>query len=186
MAQTFLDVPVPEADPLVRAALARQSTRPAVADDDVIAHITLLGPFLPLDRLVASVLDDLAAFFATVEPFSFLLAEVRSFSAGAVYLAPLPEAPFRSMTAALAARYPETPPYGGQFDRVIPHMTIGFARPETAEGWLRAAAESFGPIAARATEARLAEADETFLATRHRFPLGPAGHGSGQGREAVP
>jgi 2'-5' RNA ligase superfamily protein len=175
VAQTSLVVPVAEAEPLIRGVVLRRFPALRVAAEDVIAHVTLLGPFLPLDRLDAALLDELARYFAARPPFPFRLSEVRRFSGGAVYLAPEPEQPFRDMTLELAARYPETPPYGGQFDHIVPHLTIGFATDETSEAWLVGEARRFGPISTRAVEARLVEADETFLATRHRFPLGQPG-----------
>jgi 2'-5' RNA ligase superfamily len=176
MAPTALVIPVPEAEPLVRAVSARQTPGLAVADDDVMAHVTLLSPFLPLDRVDESVLRELATFFAGIQPFSYRLVEVQRFPGGAVYLVPEPEEPFRAITIGLALRFPETPPYGGQFEHVIPHLTVGFARDEATEQWLRDEAARFGPISARAVEGRLVEADETFLATRHRFPFGQAGN----------
>lgn len=41
-----------------------------------------------------------------------------------LYLAPERAGPLRALTSAVAARWPEVPPYGGQFAEVIPHLTV--------------------------------------------------------------
>jgi hypothetical protein len=93
-------------------------------------HITLLAPFRPRNRLDDHRLrKDLRRFFARVAPFSFALVASRRFPDGIDYLAPEPADPFRTMTAELADRFPDCPPYGGQFDSVIPHLTVDRAVP---------------------------------------------------------
>ena len=39
-------------------------------------------------------------------------------------LRPEPDEPFRAMTAALVAAFPEHPPYGGKYADPIPHATV--------------------------------------------------------------
>jgi hypothetical protein len=34
------------------------------------------------------------------------------------------------MTEALASAFPEHPPYGGQFDEIVPHATVAIGDPE--------------------------------------------------------
>jgi hypothetical protein len=34
------------------------------------------------------------------------------------------------MTEALASAFPEHPPYGGQFDEIVPHATVAIGHPE--------------------------------------------------------
>lgn len=40
-------------------------------------------------------------------------------------MAPTPDMPFRQLTTRLANRFPAFQPYGGEFDDVVPHLTIG-------------------------------------------------------------
>ncbi|MFF4031241.1 2'-5' RNA ligase family protein [Streptomyces sviceus] len=47
---------------------------------------------------------------------------------GILYLVPEPELPYRRLTDAIEDRWPETPPFGGQFDEAIPHLTIAQVR----------------------------------------------------------
>ena len=108
---TGLVVPVPEA-----AAFAAHP------------HITLLAPFRPRRLLDAKLQHELAALFAPVAAFDFRLVDIRVFPDGHVYLAPEPAEPFRELTNVLAVRYPDTPPYEGLFDDVIPHCTIDTER----------------------------------------------------------
>jgi 2'-5' RNA ligase superfamily len=42
-----------------------------------------------------------------------------------VWLAPRPDEPFRALTRAVSAALPGYLPYGGAYDDVIPHLTIG-------------------------------------------------------------
>jgi hypothetical protein len=42
----------------------------------------------------------------------------------ALYLAPTPSQPFVELTRAVFQQYPETPPYDGAFDEIIPHLTL--------------------------------------------------------------
>jgi hypothetical protein len=60
-----------------------------------------------------------------------------------LYLAPAPETEFRALSSDVAERWPEAPPYGGQFDDVVPHLTIAdgqdagvldLIEPEVAKG----------------------------------------------------
>jgi 2'-5' RNA ligase len=120
-----LIVEVPEAEPLVGTWRAIHDPSAAV---DVPAHVTVLFPFVEPDALdgrVEATVRDLAAHHP-----AFDVAFVRvGGSDGVVWLTAEPEAPFRSLTESAWARFPEHPPYGGQFDDVIPHLTIGQGEP---------------------------------------------------------
>jgi hypothetical protein len=140
VAHSLLLVPVPELETAVPGA-----------------HVTLLGPFADRPLLTGELLAGLAAFFSAVAPVDATFAELRTFPDGTRYAAPEPEAPFRALTAALAARHPEHPPYGGAYDDVVPHLSVWDATPAL-------------PVRSHATEARLAWADGA-LTTLARFPF---------------
>ena len=164
-----LMIPVPGAEPLVQAWRARYDPSAAM---DVPAHITLLVPFLPPDRIDGQVVEELHSFFAGAAPFSFRLARLARFPE-VLYLAPEPEAPFTQLITALARRYPETPPYGGAFEEVIPHLTVAHsAEPRVLDAIANALA-GFAPIEVLATEVWLLEEEQNgSWRTRYRFPLG--------------
>ena len=130
--QTALIVPIPEAEVVVgrfRASLDRS------ASWGVPAHVTVLYPFLPPDRIDDTVLAAVRDVVAAVPRFDVSLSHVAWFGDTVVYLAPQPDRPFRDLTAAVWRQFPDAPPYLGAFDDVIPHLTIGHdaARPVLAE-----------------------------------------------------
>jgi hypothetical protein len=52
----------------------------------------------------------------------------RWFGVDVLWLDPNPAEPFRGLTAAVGAAFPECPPYGGAFDEVVPHLTVAERR----------------------------------------------------------
>ena len=89
----------------------------------VPAHVTLLYPFMPVDSLDVEVRIKLRRILESEPSFKVRFSEVQRFP-NVVYLPPDPPDPFRRLTAALAAEFPDYPPYGGVYETVIPHMTI--------------------------------------------------------------
>ncbi len=114
-------MPVPEAESLV--GRWRQDWDPSAAVG-VPAHITVLYPWLHADEIDDAALDELAALFGGHEAFDFELTRVRRFVPDVVYLAPEPDGPFRALTDAVVARWPDHPPYEGAHDEVVPHLTV--------------------------------------------------------------
>ena len=91
---------------------------------DVPAHITVLVPFLPLPEIDESVHSWLAdSFVDAALDREVVFDEVRSFPS-VVWLHPEDSAPFVQLTEAIHRRWPECPPYEGQHDEVIPHLTV--------------------------------------------------------------
>ena len=105
----------------------------------VPAHVTVLYPFLDPALIDESVLAAVAEVVGAAPAFDARLSAVGWFGQEVVYLVPSPGEPFRALTAALVARFPQCPPYGGVFDDVVPHLTVGEHRPP---GPLRAAADT--------------------------------------------
>lgn len=100
--------------------------------------------------------------FSRHSRFRFALEEVRRFPT-ALYLAPQPAAPFKELTRAVAERYPETPPYGGAFATVVPHLTIAqVGEPQQLE--------QISDKFARASRGRLpihSDVDKVWLLEKH-------------------
>jgi 2'-5' RNA ligase len=86
-------------------------------------HVTALYPFAPAVGLTDEIRDGLARIATAVEPFDVRFERARRFP-GVVWVEPVPGGPFLEMTRAIAAQWPDWPPYGGLFDTVIPHLTI--------------------------------------------------------------
>ncbi|WP_218004474.1 2'-5' RNA ligase family protein [Microtetraspora niveoalba] len=118
--ETSLIVRTPEAEPIV--SRWRERFDPSAAYG-VPAHVTVLYPFLEYARIDAAVVAELRELFSGHAAFESRLARCGRFP-GILYLVPEPEERFVALTEAVAARWPEAPPYRGQFDEVIPHLTV--------------------------------------------------------------
>lgn len=138
-AESAVLVVVPEAEPVVGAYRARLDR---AAGWGVPAHVTVLYPFVPPERIDAAVLAALGAAVASVPAFDLVLRRLRWFDERVLWLAPEPDAPFVELTRAVCARFPEHRPYGGAHNDVIPHLTVGHDVPV---GVLRAAADAVAP-----------------------------------------
>jgi 2'-5' RNA ligase len=160
-------MPVPTAESALAAALGGKTP-----DDsgDLPPHITVLYPFVPADAIDSALEAAIGDVLAGVAPFRFRLAGVSSFP-GVLYLEPRPVEPFRELTEAFCARWPEFPPYRGEFDEIVPHLTVSTGNVPSG---LIARLEPLLPIEANAREVWLMTkgADRRWT-TRKKFHLGP-------------
>jgi hypothetical protein len=153
-ARTALIVPVPGVEALVRPyrqALDHTAAWP------VPAHITVLYPFVAPDRITAALLGVVSSCLAAVPAFTCTFSRVAWFRQDVVWLAPDPDAPFRSLTKIVARRFPECPPYRGAYPEPTPHLTVGSAHLADLAGLQRAAVELQPklPVSARVDRVRL-------------------------------
>jgi 2'-5' RNA ligase len=102
----------------------RQSLDPSAAAG-VPAHITIHFPWVPADQVDHPVLRDLEEMVAAIPPFRVVFDRIGWFDREVLWLDPDPNEPFIAMAAQSAARWPDQPQYGGQFESVVPHLTIG-------------------------------------------------------------
>ncbi len=155
----------------------RERMDPSAADG-VPAHVTLIYPFLPPSELNDDVRRRVEEIVAAEPSFPFVLASVGRWP-DVVYLAPQPEDPFRRLTSALAAAFPEYPPYGGAFEDVIPHLTVASDVPTEYHDAAEHALPAFLPIRDVAHEAWLiGHTPEQPWHTLWRLPLGQPRPGS--------
>ena len=118
--RTALVIVVPEVEPLIGRLRERYDAAGAMGAP---SHVTLVFPFG----------DDeagLEELFAAAPPFDFELVGTASFPDSTLYLEPEPAEPFVRLVEALAARYPDHPPYGGTHETIVPHVTVGQSVPE--------------------------------------------------------
>lgn len=172
-----LVVPIPEADPIVQKL---RLVHDPVADDGVPAHVTVLFPFVPRDEIDGVLHGELAALFAGVAGFPYRFERVQRFGTTTVYLAPEPAEGFAALTELVASRWPEHPPYGGVYEVVVPHLTVGdqLTAPAADDVELRAAAAlaRHGPVTGRADEVVLITQDPNGRwSTGGHYPLAGAG-----------
>jgi hypothetical protein len=165
--ETALIVAVPEAEPLVGSWRAKHDWS---AQRGVPAHVTVLYPFVPTERVDDRLLGELRELFAMQPSFSFDLPRVARFP-DVAWLAPEPSEPFNALTETVVARYPDYPPYEGIHDVVIPHLTVAEGDAELQDQVEAALAEHL-PIAAQAKAVGfMFEGDDGLWREAHRFPL---------------
>ena len=112
------------------------------------AHVTVLYPFG--SQVSQALLTEVGARFAS---FEFELAELRRFP-GTLWLRPERSEPFVAMIEAFAGAFPAFPPYGGEFEDIVPHVTVAHGDERLFAGIERQLAPLL-PIRSRATEVAL-------------------------------
>ncbi|MFN2177117.1 MAG: 2'-5' RNA ligase family protein [Anaerolineales bacterium] len=118
--ESSLVILVPEAELVVRPF--REKHDPS-ASQGMPAHITINYPFQVDLSSRQNVFDKLAALCSRYQPFRFLFSRVDQLP-GVLYLEPDPVYPFIELIQAVAEEFPESPPYKGEFSKVIPHLTV--------------------------------------------------------------
>jgi 2'-5' RNA ligase len=166
--QSAVVVPVPDAEPLVAGWRRRLDPSAAVG---MPAHITLLVPFLREERLTDEVVLWLRELCGAMPVLDVAFRRAARFPS-VLYLDPEPRSELRGMALAIAARW-DTPPYGGAFDEVVPHLTVADGAPDEALAVAEAAVARGLPLTTRLTEAQLMVFDGDGWGCRERLPFGP-------------
>lgn len=164
---TALITLTPEADPLVGDWRSRLD--PA-ARTGVPAHVSILYPFLDEGRIDASVHAALTGILCPHPAFDLRFERTGRFPGG-LYLAPEPADPLRRLTAEVAARWPEAPPYGGRYPDVIPHLTVAQGARAADLDAAEADLAHRLPLASRVTSVKLVAYDGTAWHERASFAL---------------
>lgn len=165
--QSGLIVRVPEADSVVRAW--RDRLDPS-ARAGVPAHVTVLFPFLDESRIDNDACAAIGEVIGRHRPFEARFEHCGRFP-GVLYLVPEPDLPFRRLTEAIADRWPETPPFGGQFDEVVPHLTIAQGQDDAVLEEAEAHLRSRLPVTGRVSSVDLMVHDGTSWRPRASFAL---------------
>jgi 2'-5' RNA ligase len=134
------------------------------------AHVTVLYPFVPAEGLSERVIGRLTAMCAEQPALDVMFTRLARFP-DALYLEPEPADEIRHLTLKVAELWPESPPYGGAFDEVIPHLTIAVGVGEPAFAEVEAALAEWLPIQARLAEAVLYAFDGARWQVRARMPF---------------
>jgi 2'-5' RNA ligase len=180
VAETAIVVPVPEAEAAVDLLRRRHTADGAEA---MPAHITLLYPFCDSELLDSGLLDQIGSALASFAPFDDELSGVGRFERPVetvLWLAPTSAAPFVAMTDVLTAEFPEHPPYGGEFESIVPHLTVAVTGDQDLLRRIEADLARRLPIRIRVQEVALYEHAAAGWRARAswcltpRSPLGPA------------
>jgi 2'-5' RNA ligase len=158
----------------VRLPPALERIRQANVGDAALgvrAHITLLYPFVPAERLDVSHRLRLARAVAASPAFDYELWSIQRWP-DTLYVAPRDGAPFADLAARLADDWPDWPLYGGGVDFEA-HVTIGEPAVGAIEELARRVAGESLPARRRATVALvIVERPDGRWRTLWRLPLG--------------
>jgi 2'-5' RNA ligase len=149
---SVLLIEVPEAEPVVRRHRERLDENALLG---IPAHITVLYPFLPAEAISVEVLARLHDVFAPVTGFRLRLDHTDWFGENVLWLGPQDPAPLRALTDRVWRAFPAFPPFEGQHEVVVPHLTVGHGHPLSD---LRTAEESVSaglPVESRVTAVTL-------------------------------
>jgi hypothetical protein len=163
---------VPEAEPLV-GPLRRLYTGGGAAG--MPPHITLIYPFA--GEVTNDVLTRLGDVLSGFRAFDLTLSETQRLGwtgETVLSLRPDPSEPFVAMTEALAAEFPDYPPYEGVFDEIVPHLTAAMSDDPALLDRLEAELAAGLPIHARVDAAGLFEPTPEGWRLRTRLPLARA------------
>lgn len=171
MAETAIVVVVPEAEPAIDLVRRRHTVDGA---EGMPPHITLLYPFTDTDLLVSGRIDAVRNALASFVPFNGELDAVARFERPldtVLWLAPRPAEPLIAIIEALAAQFPEHPPFEGQFPSIVPHLTVAVSDDPDLLDRIEADLGSQLPIQIRVQEVALYEHTAGGWRLRTRVPL---------------
>lgn len=138
----------------------------------VPAHVTILFPFLHVGELAEPVRSTLAGIAADAAPFIARFAHVERHD-GTVWLLPADQRPFLDLTRAVAAAWPDHPPYEGIHDELIAHLTLVESPDARALDAAQEAAVNTGPLEAQVDALTVIVEDERDRwHPRWHLPLG--------------
>jgi hypothetical protein len=95
------------------------------------AHVTVMYPFIPAASITDGVVTRLRRIFRRYDPFDSTFDRCEWFADELLWLRPSHAEVFQRMTADVEEEFPTVRLYGGAFDEVIPHLTVGDARVAT-------------------------------------------------------
>jgi 2'-5' RNA ligase len=169
--ESALVVLIPEAEQLVEGF--RKRFDPSAAWG-VPAHVTILYPFKQPDELTSTVFGILKDILKKEPAFIVSFRELKRFP-NTLYLAPEPAAPILRLIELICKRFPDTPPYCGEFAETIPHLTVAQAddagQLDAIAAEFKQAAKKQLPVRARVDSVALIENSLERWQVRERFPL---------------
>jgi hypothetical protein len=165
---TGLVVTVPQAEASAREVRCRYDT---AAQFSMPAHITVLFPWLLVSDVSADVLLQLERLTQSLEPFDAKLVGTGRFPA-TLWLKPEPTDKFRDLTLAVWREWPNTAPYEGQHDSIVPHLTVADTQQESLLDELEHHFAGLAPIHFQVAELRLFVFDHHTWHQHASFSLG--------------
>lgn len=167
--ETVILIPVKEAEPFV--SNLRLKYDPS-APHGIPAHITVLFPFIPPEKLKFEDLFKLKEILK-FSKFEFKLEKIMTFP-GVVFLEPTNKEKFIEITKKIWETFPDYPPFEGKFlPEINPHLTIGHDLGSKFESCLAESMkiEDKFPISASAEEILLLTSEKGEWTIQERFQL---------------
>ncbi len=169
-----------DAEPLVSPLRSRYD---GSAAEGMPSHITILYPFLTQRRLTDGVIAQLTRLCALQPALDVVFRRTARFT-NVLYLDPDPADGLLQLTFDLARHWPEAPPYNGEFDEIIPHLTVAQGVGDDALDAVDAELSPSLPLAARLDHALLLVSDGRRWRERARLPFGYELTGSSRARNS--
>jgi 2'-5' RNA ligase len=170
MFESALIVEVPEVDAVVGRW---RSMLDPVSGVGIPSHVTVLYPFL--ERISDKALEGIREIAASVHAFPFTFASVARWP-NVVYLPPTPPEPFLELTERCVKRWPHLRPYEGDFEEVVPHLTVAHKKDGPLDDQLAATiiddVATHLPIDSMATTVSVWVTDGGAWTAHTTFPLG--------------
>ena len=170
MAESAFIVHVPEAQTCVGGLRERFDASVKVG---VPAHITVLVPFMDPGLITDEVIRQAQRALHAVPAFSFSLSAVARFPT-TTYLVPEPSGPFIALTRSLVSQFPEYPPFRGEHDTIVPHLTVAHGDADKAgiaARELEMVMHAHGPICSMCSHITLLENSSGQWTPMHSFGL---------------
>jgi hypothetical protein len=164
---TALIVAVPEAEPVVGHWRSRYDHSAAAG---VCSHVTVLFPFLDLDRIDTTVIGDLTQIVAAHREFTTAFHRTARWPS-MLYLPPEPAAPFSDLTQDVTARWPDCLPYDGKHPDTSPHLTVAIRQPDLVLDQIEDELTNRLPFSTTVTSVDLAVFEERTWRLQHSFKL---------------
>ena len=118
--EASLVILVPDVEPFISSYRIEHDPSAATG---VPAHITINYPFVPGIEPSEDLYQRLTEVISKIGVFEFTFHRFGRFP-DVLYLAPEPEYLFNNLIEIILEKFPESPPYGGVFDTIVPHLTV--------------------------------------------------------------
>jgi hypothetical protein len=167
--QSVLAIAIPEADHFL--APVRSDLDSEAPPMGVDAHITIMYPFMPTSLIDERTTNELSSLFSKFPCFDFSL-RLGWFGREVLLLVPEDDSPFVRMTEAVLSRWPQYGYYGGEYDKIEPHVSLGWGQ-EKNLARIEKLLSPHVPVTGTATSVSLSTGKPGFMTTRAEFPLSP-------------
>ena len=165
--QSVLAISVPEADAVL--ALVRSTFDGEVQPIGVNAHITIMYPWMPPSLIDEEAINELASLFSDFPCFDFSL-KLGWFGREVLLLVPEDDSPFVRLTEAVLNHWPQYPYYGGEYDKIEPHVSLAWGEEENLARIAKLLSPHL-PVTGNTTSVSLSTGKTGLMTCRASFPF---------------